>query len=280
MVVIVVCMRASRTWYRVVSIEKSAIRVKNYNGVEGAFSIRPWAAISIGVTLAWAIEVFQNGFINTKYTDGLVLNFGDSETLYKALNKVASQTNEFYKDLEKGVYYCSNKYGGSEFAIHFGKNEAPGYMTGLYAYLGYATGIRHSHLDSAGYSIDQKNLVELKELNECIKDLYKEAIWRNILNSLVICLFARNIYTPELILEALEAIDLNNWNFDKLQTLAKTIHTEKIKFKQKCGFTFEELKLPKKLSKVVSGNTIVTEELFVKALDIYKNLVYNDMQNA
>jgi len=35
------CMFAcSRTWYLVVGIEKSAMRVKNYPGVEGAFSIR------------------------------------------------------------------------------------------------------------------------------------------------------------------------------------------------------------------------------------------------
>lgn len=36
------CMYAcSRTWHKVISAEKAALRVKNYAGAEGAFSIRP-----------------------------------------------------------------------------------------------------------------------------------------------------------------------------------------------------------------------------------------------
>lgn len=36
------CMFAcSRTWFKIISIEKAALRVKNYAGIEGAFSIRP-----------------------------------------------------------------------------------------------------------------------------------------------------------------------------------------------------------------------------------------------
>ena len=34
----------------------------------------------------------------------------------------------------------------------------PGYHTGPGCYIGYSTGARHSHLDSAGYSLDQKIL--------------------------------------------------------------------------------------------------------------------------
>ena len=36
------CMYAcSRTWFQALTVEKAALRVKNYSGVEGAFSIRP-----------------------------------------------------------------------------------------------------------------------------------------------------------------------------------------------------------------------------------------------
>jgi Fe-S-cluster-containing dehydrogenase component len=36
------CMYAcSRTWFQAITAEKAALRVKNYAGVEGAFSIRP-----------------------------------------------------------------------------------------------------------------------------------------------------------------------------------------------------------------------------------------------
>ncbi len=36
------CMYAcSRHWFQAITVEKAALRVKNYHGVEGAFSIRP-----------------------------------------------------------------------------------------------------------------------------------------------------------------------------------------------------------------------------------------------
>lgn len=36
------CMFAcSRTWFKALTVEKAALRVKNYSGAEGAFSIRP-----------------------------------------------------------------------------------------------------------------------------------------------------------------------------------------------------------------------------------------------
>lgn len=36
------CMFAcSRTWFKAITVEKAALRVKNYSGAEGAFSIRP-----------------------------------------------------------------------------------------------------------------------------------------------------------------------------------------------------------------------------------------------
>jgi len=42
------------------------------------------------------------------------------------------------------------------FALAFGGNEMPGYHTGPACHLTCLTGARHRHLDSAGYSLDQK----------------------------------------------------------------------------------------------------------------------------
>lgn len=42
------CMYAcSRTWAKAITVEKSAIRIRNYAGVEGAFSIRPCVGCDI-----------------------------------------------------------------------------------------------------------------------------------------------------------------------------------------------------------------------------------------
>jgi len=238
-----------------------------------------WDAMSIGVTIAWAIDAFQAGLLNLSQnmTDGLVLNFGDASTIEKVLRRVGNGHNEFYRDLEKGSWFCSNKYGGKEFAVAFGKNEAPGYMTGLYAFLGYATGVRHSHLDSAGYSVDQKNLNENKTDVELVKGLHAEATWRMALNSLVICLFARNIYTKEAILEGLESLGIHGWDEARLMTTARRIHAMKMRYKERCGFRFDDLMLPGKLASVFTSAGKVSSDRFIQQVAAYKELTAGDM---
>ena len=236
-----------------------------------------WDAISMGVTLAWAVEAFQKGHIGLENTDGLVLNFGDFNTYEKILQRIGAAHNEFYSDLEKGAHFCGEKYGGLDFAIAFGKNEAPGYMTGLHSFLGYATGIRHSHLDSAGYSVDQKKINSEKSDADWTKWMYEESVWRMILNSLVICLFARNIYDADTIIEGLECLDIKGWNKEKLSEVAKKIHAMKTKFKLDCGFSFEKLHFPKRLEKVVTTCGQVTHEEFKKHVKIYQDMVMKDV---
>jgi aldehyde:ferredoxin oxidoreductase len=236
-----------------------------------------WDAISMGVILAWAVEAFQKGIITDKLTDGIVLNFGDADTFIKVMKRIADGHNQFYIDLEKGADFCAGKYGGKEFAIAFGKNEAPGYMTGLHAYLGYATGVRHSHLDSAGYSVDQKKINSNKNDNEWTAELYKESVWRMVCNSLAICLFARNIYTADIILEGLKILGYDHLDEDKLEETARLIHAMKIKQKMAFGFSFEELYLPKRLENAITSCGQVTTEGFNQQVQVYRKLAEDDL---
>ncbi|PKL49493.1 MAG: aldehyde:ferredoxin oxidoreductase [Candidatus Riflebacteria bacterium HGW-Riflebacteria-2] len=237
-----------------------------------------WDAISMGVILAWVCEAYQRGIITEEHTDGLVVNFGDAETFMKMLERISHRHNEFYCDLEKGSVYCAEKYGGKDFAIAFGKNEAPGYMTGLHSYLGYATGVRHSHLDSAGYSIDQKKINSKKTDSEWTKSMYDESVWRMVLNSLVICLFARNIYTPEIICEGLQLLGYEGFDEKRLNELAVTIHAMKTRQKKKFGFKFSELYLPKRLEKAATTCGHVTSEQFDEQVKVFENLVEADIK--
>ncbi|GAB4266890.1 MAG: aldehyde ferredoxin oxidoreductase family protein [Candidatus Rifleibacteriota bacterium] len=236
-----------------------------------------WDAISMGVILAWAVEAFQKGLITQEHTDGLVLNFGDCETYLKVMKRIAARHNEFYSDLEKGVIWCAEKYGGKEFAVAFGKNEAPGYMTGLHAYLGYATGVRHSHLDSAGYSVDQQKLNSEKTDTQWTDDLYRESVWRMICNSLVICLFARNIYKKDVILEGLNILGMRHFDDTKLMLAARKIHAMKIKLKKDFGFSFDDLYFPSRLEKAITASGKVTAELFNEQVQVYKKLAEADL---
>ena len=227
-----------------------------------------WDVMSLGVTLAWATEAFQHGIITQKETGNLPFAFGDTSTYMKIMKRMAEGYNEFYKDLEKGASYCGEKYGGSDFAICFGKNEAPGYMTGENTYLGFSVGVRHSHLDNAAYSLDQKLLIDDIEENKQVEKILEEERWRFVLNSLVICLFARKVYPEERVIKMLQ-VQGHDWNKDSLFELSKKIHMEKIKFKMKNGFKPFELKIPEKLYRVKPAADIPDRESFERKNKLY-----------
>lgn len=237
-----------------------------------------WDAISMGVTLAWAVDAYQKGIIGQKETDNLVLNFGDAATYEKVMARIISGHSDFYRDLERGSDFCARKYGGLDRSIAFGKVEAAGYMTGTYAFLGYATGVRHSHLDGAGYSIDQKGLAKPKSDEEQTKELYQEAVWRHVLNSLVICLFARNVYTKEIILEGLNALNLTGWTEERLMTMARRAHALKFKYKMACGFRFEDVALPEKLTRVMTSAGAVSDDRFKAQIKAFQMMVDADIR--
>jgi aldehyde:ferredoxin oxidoreductase len=203
--------------------------------------------MSAGVVLAWATEALEKGLISGKNTLGLQLRWGDCGPFKEAIRMIVSQPNEFYRALARGVEYASSKYGGEDFALAFGKNEMPGYHTGPAAHAGFLVGARHSHLDNGGYSLDQKILSE-KTLtpDELAGALVKEESFRQILSSLVVCFFAREIYRPDIILSALGAAGFK-LDAGQLEKLGRRIHSEKFRFKLREGFSFENLRIPRRI---------------------------------
>ncbi len=229
-----------------------------------------WDVMETGVTLAWATEAFERGIIGVKETDGLVLNFGDAGTYEKVLYKMLNEENEFFKDLNNGSAFCSEKYGGKEFAINFGKNGSPGYMTGRDGFLGFLMGVRHSHLDSAGYSLDERIIKGDMNADPSaeIDLLIKEEEWRFVLNSLTICLFARKIYTEEVVLEALDAVGIS-MNADDLFKLGRKIHALKYRIKVDNGFDLNHLKFPDKLFDIQTGRGKMDKDVVQKMIKEY-----------
>jgi len=219
-------------------------------------------AMSTGVVLAWATEAQDRGLVTEQDTEGLKLNWGDYATFIKAVQHIVEQPSEFYKTLSRGVEYAAARYGGEEFAMAFGGNEMPGYHTGPGAYIGYLMGARHSHLDNAGYSIDQKTLVKQDmSPTELATALLAEERWRQILSSLAICFFARGLYKPELVCEALAVAGFETAPAD-LDRLGEEIHNQKFRFKMREGFSFEALRLPKRIFETESP--VDFDEAFIR----------------
>ncbi|MBO8181866.1 MAG: aldehyde ferredoxin oxidoreductase family protein [Archaeoglobus sp.] len=228
-------------------------------------------AMSTGVCLAWATEALKRGLISEK--ESLIkLEFGDAENYIKAIDNLYLQPNEFYQNLAKGVEVAASIYGGREFALAFGGNEMPGYHTGAGGYIGYLIGLRHSHLDNAGYSLDQK-LKEDLEPEKLVDKLVEEESWRQILSSLVVCFFARGVYTPEVVVEAFKPLGIEI-SEDELKEEGKRIYMEKLKLKKKLGFDFSQLRIPERIFEVETFKGKIDREYIEKALNYYKEKYY------
>jgi aldehyde:ferredoxin oxidoreductase len=226
--------------------------------------------MTAGVALAWATEALESRLITTDETDGLNLAWGDAPTYVEAVKRIVKQPNDFYKALARGVDHAASIYGGEAFALAFGKNEMPGYHTGPGCHIGYATGARHSHLDSAGYSLDQKSLTANEPLTPqgIAEDLLKEERWRQVLTSLPICLFARGLYTPEMVLQALDTIGIQ-WTQADMDRLGTETLRLKHAYKQREGFAFADLRLPQRIFDTPAPTGTFDEAFMRQAISHY-----------
>lgn len=228
--------------------------------------------MSAGVTLAWATEAMGKKLI-TDIDTSIKLSWGDYKSYMEAVKLIIDQPNDFYKALARGAEYASSKYGGADFALTFGGNEMPGYHTGPAAHLGFLIGARHSHLDNAGYSIDQKQIPQMKLAPEEVAEkLLTEERWRCVLSSLVVCFFARGVYTPERVLEALKVTGFN-LTADDLQKIGRQIHDLKYAFKFREGFSFDNIRVPERIFQTPSPVSGWDRAYINKAIDYVKNNV-------
>ncbi len=229
-------------------------------------------AISTGVVLAYATELQEKGLITTEETLDLEFKWGDWKTYLRAIDNVVSQKNAFYQALAQGVDYTATKYGGSDFALAFGKNEMPGYHTGIGGYVNFLTGARHSHLDSAGYSLDQKiqkTLVNVQPTPHTIaENLYEEEVWRQILSSLVVCFFARGVYNSETVIKALKVVGYD-FSIEQLFGIGRNILMTKYQFKLREGFSPEDLKIPQRVFETKTPLGSLEENKIRESIKVY-----------
>jgi len=233
-------------------------------------------AMSAGVALGWATEAFMKKLVTEEQT--LVpLGFGKTQSYLKAIEYMANKRNDFYKALSEGVNKASDLYGGKEFAMHFAGNEMPGYHTGYGAIIGAAVGARHSHLCNGGYSIDQS----MKEFDKekLVSALFEEEKERCMLNSLVICLFARKVYDRKTILMALNSIGYNLKDED-LTAIGERIYKTKLRIKKALGFDQMSVKLPKRLFETPSMMGQLDENVAYELLGMYNKRVEEMMAGA
>ncbi|MEM3088603.1 MAG: aldehyde ferredoxin oxidoreductase C-terminal domain-containing protein, partial [Candidatus Bathyarchaeia archaeon] len=203
-------------------------------------------AMMLGTVLAWVTEAYEKGLISTSETLNVKPCWGDVESYIQITKNIVKMPNLFYTKLAQGVAEACEKYGGKDFAMAIGKNGLAGYLTGYAAFLGTLVGARHSHNSNAGYSIDQEACKSSLTHSEMVDKLIEEENWRCIQTSLVICLFARGIYTEEKVVEALKLVGINR-SIDELKKLGREIFQNQYKFKFREGFDFHKENLPNRI---------------------------------
>ncbi len=201
--------------------------------------------MSAGVALAWATEATEKGLITEKET--LVpLRFGDPENYRKAVEHLGRGANDFYRLLGMGTRKAAAEYGGDDFACVLGQ-EMAGYATGEVFFASQAMGLRHSHLDTGGYSFDQKH--ETPEIDEALDFLVEDEAGRVLLTSMVSCLFARGVYQDDLLRECLSVVGYGGLA-DRMEEVSKTIQRLRWRVRFQTGFDPAAVTLPRRFYEV------------------------------
>jgi len=221
--------------------------------------------MTTGVLLGWLTEAYQRGLVSSEEI-GTELEFGHTQAYIKVIDGLVQGHNDLYRTLALGTEAASAKYGGQEYAMTLGKHEMTGYHTGYGAVLGQAVGARHSHLDNAGYSVDQK--YSLDDRDAFVGAIFEEELMRCVSNSLIICLFARNVYDSPTTVRALNSIGIDISERDLIDA-AQRIYRLKLEIKRKMGFDFHSLRFPKRFFETPLYNGVMEEEIMQDLLNRY-----------
>jgi len=239
-------------------------------------------AISTGVVLAWITEAYEKGVV-TKNETIVEPKWGDWATYIKMVEYIVYQPNEFYKTAAMGVKALAEKYpAGKDFAVHIAGVEPAGYHTGPTYWVSLIVGFRHSHLDSAGYSYDEKLAKEGKKevtAHEIAKYVVEEESWRQVLNSMVLCLFGRGIYKDDVVCKALKSIGIDI-DPQKLREIGRRIWLEKWIVKLREGFDPEKVEVPKRILETETPLGKISPELIAQAIREIKYMIYEQVEKT
>jgi aldehyde:ferredoxin oxidoreductase len=168
-----------------------AMRIVNEYGMDG---------ISIGVVVAFAMDLYERGIITKEQTEGIDLRFGNAEALIAMIHKIGKREGWLGNALAEGTAKAAEIIGGDawKYAGHIKGLELPGYdiRTLKTAALGFSVSFRGAcHLRNGAYSPDVKGktnrfIIE-KGRGKIIAD---EGNMYNVIDSLIVCKFSRGTY--------------------------------------------------------------------------------------
>lgn len=174
--------------------------------------------ISVGATIAFAMECYEQGIISQQDTDGLELTWGNAEAIVALAEKIA--TREGFGDvLGDGVKVAAQKIGrgAEQYAIHVSGEELPGhdprFMPALATiYLMDATPGRHTQGGAwTPPGIRVRGTKMKYEYEGQAEDYYKLMTSMHLVNAAGLCMFGYFIYHIDLLPKQLSAV--TGWDY-------------------------------------------------------------------
>ena len=126
--------------------------------------------------------------------------------------------------------------------------------------------MRHSHLDSGGYAYDQKH--KDKDVGKAVDFLVADEASRAFLTSMVACLFARGVYTEELLAECLKVVGYGALA-DTIDAVSRNIQKLRWQTRLATGFNPASISIPKRFTEVTTWKGKVDGEFLAGLKDAY-----------
>jgi aldehyde:ferredoxin oxidoreductase len=218
--------------------------------------------ISVGGTIAWVIDAYQNGLITKEDTFGLELKWGDGELVNNLIRQIAYRqgfgailafgSRKAAEILGKGTEQLTVQVKGLELPMHDPKIN-PGWG------VVYATGSRGASHNETG-SIALSN--DLQKQAEFIKTSVDRKLFESAIN---ICSYVVSPISDEFLIKIISDITGHSFSIEDIYETGSRIWNQRRIFNAKiCNISGKEDTLPKKVM-----NSNYTEEEFQQNLAAY-----------
>jgi aldehyde:ferredoxin oxidoreductase len=200
--------------------------------------------ISLGVSIAAAMDLFEEGALTLEQTGGLDLQFGNAEAMVRAAELTAFGEG-FGADIGLGAALLCEKYGRPELAMTVKGQEFPGYdpraLKGMA--LAYATSNRGCCHMRARPLVDDFSNVSSDGKAELVKSTQDLAAF---IDSSGTCVFTNAMFPPEHLAAMIDAACTGDWTLERLYALGERVWNLERRFNLAAGFTREDDNLPQR----------------------------------
>lgn len=213
--------------------------------------------ISLGSTIAAAMDLYEEGVINDSVTGGINLNFGNAEALVKVVELVGTAEG-FGAELGMGSKRLCEKYGRPDLSMTCKGQEFPAYdPRGIQGMgLTYATSNRGGcHLRS--YTVSSE-ILGIPEKTDPLATEGKAGLVKAFqdataaVDSAGICIFTTFAWTLEDIAPQVDAACEGGWSPEKMMEVGERVWNMERRYNMAAGILGDQDTLPERVMKEAS----------------------------